>query len=1053
MLFAPTYPSTHLDLAEKYASWMELPTSIANMETVDPLDTPFSIAFLRVREIFASDASSSRTALAKVYATLDPSLDAALVYVVEGAPEGVQLYLGVIAAGRSHLLESRKLLASALRGHLPGLSLQEDIQEDEARRLIQSVLAAPERGLLLGVPTAHEDDHGEDDDFQGFERLARALLMGLDGRSGDRWRLAVVSRPLPPQRVRQLLDDALALATDVAARASAQLQYAASHSHQSGLTVGTNRSEGTTENTSTQRGKTESGSRTTTTSSSISETEAGSSCSFSKQTGTSRAEGTSVSTQESMTKTSGTSTTRGDNLSHSASSTVGNNLSVSSQITDKKLDLLREHLEESLIPRLRHGQATGLFHTRVVLAADTPSAFRRLANTVRAIFQGTEAALSPLTVLHLPPDTPLSLLPVERQGLLSWQALAHSRLPEADLGTLLTAQELAILAGLPRQEIPGIARRPTVPFALSLPPVPDATAVPLGCIVDQGRRLADLPLRLAREDFAKHIFVTGVTGSGKTTTCLALLMATGVPFLVIEPAKTEYRALFAHAPDLVHFRPLADRTHSFRINPLALTRPGQLLMSHVEFLSAVLTAVFPMEASMPYLVKQAMTRAYERRGWDTTYGQWLGQGDPFEPATAAWPTLSEMIRELDGVIKAQKMGKEFEEKYRGSLVSRLTDLTRGPLGPILDVRQSIDWDALLDQRVVLELEEVKSPQAKALLMALTLGALAEAVKARHARDRRFQHLTLVEEAHRLLAQPAPGADDSRALAVSAFADLLAEVRKYGEGLIVVDQIPAKLIPDVLKNTHTKIVHRLFAADDRRAMGDAMMMSEEQRDFLPKLKTGEAVVYCGGWHMPALAAIQALDGSGTEPSDAELDARAARQLWDQRHRFTPALCRLGILTTDPSQAPRYAAFLEDARKALTAWIQLMGPGPTDHAGAAARHLTGLWTRWSPELQNLTPLPEMHCRFPLAAALLAVACDSNPLPRTEATDAAPLGITLESEIWGQAMDVLAAHLAAGTPASQMRSTQLSCPDGLDADQWRMAVASYAEIVSCLHHYERF
>lgn len=201
-----------------------------------------------------------------------------------------------------------------------------------------------------------------------------------------------------------------------------------------------------------------------------------------------------------------------------------------------------------------------------------------------------------------------------------------------------------------------------------------------------------------------------------------------------------------------------------------------------------------------------------------------------------------MIRELDHVIKAQKMGKEFEEKYRGPLVSRLTDLTRGPLGAILDVRQSIDWDALLDQRAVLELEEVKSPQAKALLMALTLGALAEAVKARHARDRRFQHLTLVEEAHRLLAQPAPGTDDSRALAVSAFADLLAEVRKYGEGLIVVDQIPAKLIPDVLKNTHTKIVHRLFAADDRRAMGDAMMMNEEQRDFLPKLKTGEAVVY-------------------------------------------------------------------------------------------------------------------------------------------------------------------------------------------------------------------
>lgn len=139
-------------------------------------------------------------------------------------------------------------------------------------------------------------------------------------------------------------------------------------------------------------------------------------------------------------------------------------------------------------------------------------------------------------------------------------------------------------------------------------------------------------------------------------------------------------------------------------------------------------------------------------------------------------------------------------------------------------------------------------------MALLLGGINEAIRACFVVvDKEFRHLTLIEEAHRLLSRPEAG-DKAGALAVEAFADMLAEVRKYGEGPIIADQI-AKLIPDVIKNTYTKIVHRLFAEDDRRTMGEAMMMDEEQRDFWPKLQVGEAIVFCGGWHVSAHAAIR------------------------------------------------------------------------------------------------------------------------------------------------------------------------------------------------------
>lgn len=713
-------------------------------------------------------------------------------------------------------------------------------------------------------------------------------------------------------------------------------------------------------------------------------------------------------------------------------------------------------MEEWLTPRLKQGYARGLKSVRVLLSANTPSAYRRLVNTVLATFQGDEAALSPLTVLPVPPEARLSrLLDDVVMEIPAWQALVHSRLADGQAATLLTPEELALLAGLPQRELPGIARRPAADFALDLPTVADDEAVRLGRLIDRGRLLPEQLFTLCRQDFNKHVFVTGVTGAGKTTTCLKLLLASRLPFMVVEPAKTEYRALWRHRQDVSYFRPLADEHHALRINPLALAHRGQRLGSHIEFLNAALTAVFPMEASMPYLVKQAIVRAYEQRGWSVAENEWLGEGDPFDPAAQAWPTLAEMIAALDDVIREQKMGREFEEKYRGSLVSRLNDLTRGPLAAVLNARQAPDWLALLDARVVIELEEVKSGEGKALLMALILGAYAEAVKARHAQDASFQHLLLVEEAHRLLAQPEPGADDSRRLAVESFANLLAEVRKYGAGLIIVDQIPAKLIPDVLKNTHTKIAHRLFAADDRRALGDAMLMNEEQRDYLPKLETGQALIYCGGWHKPAHVRIESLPETGASLSEEKLAGNALQLFWRLRGRYFPTLCRVGWLTAEGDDPARLAAFVRDGQRALNALIAQNGAGEASRRSAdalrrAAKSLAHLSERWQPsEAERLsyeTRRAQAGARRPeelLAAAWLALACDLVALPRVEVERPAPLGLALDSPAWGALFDDLVRHLPQLTRGG----------DILDTALWARLRGDHVETLGNLEAYERF
>ena len=769
-------------------------------------------------------------------------------------------------------------------------------------------------------------------------------------------------------------------------------------------TVGDNKSDTRGKNQGGSEGKNNSKSSSSSSSGSSQDTSWGKSESHTAGTSTSRTTGTSNSrtagastsktTGTSDSKTVGTSTsdsrTEGLSITHSTnegtnqSNTTGQSLNVSKEITDKRAQHLADYLDKQLIARLQKGLTKGLFHSAVYLAAENNALYQRLKNTVRATFQGSETTLCPLEVHDLQPTR-------DRSGqLLRLPVLADT--PPADallfrslhtgarnsLGSLMTADELAIVASLPQHELQGIRRRRAMEFIVDLPD-PEGATLDLGTVMDRGRRYPNNRVCLMRKDLSKHVFVTGVTGAGKTTTCLNLLLESNLPFLVIEPAKTEYRELSTRLEGIDYYRPNGDDHQSLRINPFALVREGQRIKSHAGFLKNVFAAVFPMEASMPMLVEAAIMAAYEDKGWDIDDNEFLPGGDPFDPMARAWPTMSDMIRQLDRIIPTYGLGKEFEEKYRGSLVSRLRSLTDGTLGQVLDVPQSLSFDALLERHAVIELEELQGGEEKALLMALLLGGINEAIRARYAKEPSFRHLTLIEEAHRLLARPEPG-DKATAMAVEAFADMLAEVRKYGEGLIIADQIPAKLIPDIIKNTHTKIVHRLFAEDDRRAMGEAMMMDDEQRAFLPNLGTGEAIVFCGGWHGPAHAAIRN-DHAQTDNHEKpalDLAACGAQQLWRERTRYYPRFCRLDWLGRNGDDPQQFAHFVRSTRQAQKQLLRLIDPNAKPaHAEAAFARLKQWQTDWQPLAQGQ-----------LANAWMGLLLDANPRPRTDKKDVKPL-----------------------------------------------------------------
>ena len=254
-------------------------------------------------------------------------------------------------------------------------------------------------------------------------------------------------------------------------------------------------------------------------------------------------------------------------------------------------------------------------------------------------------------------------------------------------------------------------------------------------------------------------------------------------------------------------------------------------------------------------------------------------------------------------MKEKGFSAQMQADYEGSLVSRLSNLTVGAKGRMLNCPYSIDFHNLVNRRVVLEMEELRSPEDKALFMGFILARLLATIRAEHKKDAKFRHLTLIEEAHRLLAKVEYGDSGSKKAAVETFTDLLAEVRKYGEGLIVVDQIPNKLAPEVLKNTNTKIIHKILARDDKEAVGDTMLMNDKQKEYLSALEPGHAIIFSEDTDKPVHVYVE----RETDTNADEINDDEVRELFQSRRN------NFGKIYEELEIMPHYDTYVDVARK--------------------------------------------------------------------------------------------------------------------------------------------
>lgn len=392
---------------------------------------------------------------------------------------------------------------------------------------------------------------------------------------------------------------------------------------------------------------------------------------------------------------------------------------------------------------------------------------------------------------------------------------------------------IATLFAFPVNSVPGIKQIDKVNFGTG---ETENDGVCLGKLTSNNT--STLPISIDLNELTKHTFITGVTGSGKTNTIKHILNeATDkkVPFLVLEPAKNEYKNIGFVKTEKYQ---LGSKNSGLKLNPFYF--PDNLhIQTHIDHIKSIFVAAFPMYGPMPYILETAIYNIYRNKGWDIVTSKTIREYDKY-------PTLEDLLYEIDEATELAGYSDDLQNDVKGALKVRINSLITGAKGNMLNCPESDNIDKIIEVPTVISLESVGDAQEKVFLMGLILISLYEYYIAKNEYSKNLKNILVFEEAHRLLenvqAINNPEIADMKGKALETFNNILSEIRAYGQGIIVADQIPSKISADVLKNTNLKIVHRLFAKDDRDSVGSSIGLNEKQINHLIHLKTGEAVVF-------------------------------------------------------------------------------------------------------------------------------------------------------------------------------------------------------------------
>lgn len=548
----------------------------------------------------------------------------------------------------------------------------------------------------------------------------------------------------------------------------------------------------------------------------------------------------------------------GVNFSRASSVTVqlGKNEGITQTYTNYGVKHTLEVIEKQL-KRLDESSALGMWEFAAYVIAQSPVTANNVAHMYLALTQGEDSYMTRAAV---------NLWDGEKEKeqsatiLESIQKLQHpvfglkdsidkDRYMYPSLVTPsaeISGKDLAKALNFPRKSVSGLPVLETTPFGrevqkyVSVVERKTSPTIEIGSVYHMRQKEASI-VQLNVNDLASHTFVTGSTGTGKSNTIyqlLSKLREKGVHFLVVEPAKGEYKKIFGG--ECMVYGTNSVKTPLLQVNPFSFPS-GIHVLEHIDRLIEIFNACWPMYAAMPAILKDAVEKSYERVGWNLRFSKC----DPIR-----FPTFKDLIETLPEVMDSSLYSADTKSDYAGALITRVRSLTNGINGQIFCSGNELSSKQLFDCDVIVDLSRVGGSETKSLLMGILVMKLQEYRMELDAMNEDLIHVTVLEEAHNLLRRTSMSQSQEVAnlqgKSVEMITNSIAEMRTYGEGFIIADQSPELLDEAVIRNTNTKIVLRLPNKTDRELVGTSMALNDEQIVELAKLPFGVAAVYQNDW---------------------------------------------------------------------------------------------------------------------------------------------------------------------------------------------------------------
>ena len=575
----------------------------------------------------------------------------------------------------------------------------------------------------------------------------------------------------------------------------------------------------------------------------------------------------SLSDSRGETKSESETSAIGTSNAHSASTgkSTGNSIQLSyeNRTVRSLLGKIDKHLE-----RLELCESFGAFECATYVVSDDRSVAYSAASNFNAIIRGEESSIqaSYINTWYKKDEAnqiaeylkyfthPKVYLDKQYQSNLNNKLLFTP-------ASVMTGKEATLLMGLPRQSVSGVPVLEMTPFGRNIEQkYYTGKNITLGKLQHMSKdEVTDVVLD--SQSLASHTFITGSTGSGKSNTIYKIIeeiRKEQIKFLVIEPAKGEYKHIFGNLDDVTVFGTNSKKTPMLKINPFRF--PADIhVLEHIDRLIEIFNVCWPMYAAMPAVLKDAVERAYIAAGWNletsiNCYDEEL------------YPAFTDVLTQLYVVINESDFSQELKSNYIGALVTRIKSLTNGINGQIF-VTNEIDNAILFDGNAIVDLSRVSSTETKAMIMGILIMRLQEHRIAEGGINRKLRHITVLEEAHNLLKRTSTEQSGEGAnllgKSVEMLANSIAEMRTYGEGFIIADQSPSLLDLSAIRNTNTKIILRLPDLADRQLVGRAAGLNDDQIVELAKVNTGVAAVYQNNWLEPVLCHVNKYETTESE----------------------------------------------------------------------------------------------------------------------------------------------------------------------------------------------